>query len=64
MMERITDMELYMALRTVQQYCKQQENCHTCAMYDGGGCPIGVETYPQDWKLREPLTKWIVFDND
>lgn len=64
MMEKITDMELYMALDTIKQYCKQQENCHTCAMHDNNGCPIGVETYPQDWELRKPLSKWLVFDND
>ena len=39
MMEKITDIELYMALSNIKQYCKQQENCNTCAMYDGIECP-------------------------
>ena len=64
MMEKVNDMELYMALDTVKQYCQQQENCDTCAMWDGISCPLNTEgIYPQDWKLREPLKRWEVFDN-
>lgn len=64
MMEKITDIELYMALDTIKQYCGQQENCQTCAMCDGTECPLRRDDlFPQDWKLREPLSRWIVFDN-
>lgn len=63
-MEKITDVELYMALSNIKEYCKQQENCCTCAMFGGDDCPLRVDDiFPQDWKLREPLSRWIVFDN-
>lgn len=38
MMEKITNIELYMALSNIKQYCKQQGNCHTCAIFDGNHC--------------------------
>lgn len=67
MMEKITDMELYVALKTVQQYCRSKRNCdNDCPMYNQqcDGCQFTLSTAenPASWDLKEPPTDWKVFD--
>lgn len=68
MLERISDMELYMALRTVQQYCRSKESCDSCPMCNKycGDCQFTLSTAenPANWDLKEPPTDWKVFDVD
>lgn len=65
-MAKITDMELYQALLTIQQYCRGKLHCEECSMCNeySGDCQFTMSTAenPSNWSLKEPPTGWKVFD--
>lgn len=49
-----TNKEIYLALKLIQDICKQNDTCRKCPLFYKETCMVGYQKDPENWELVPP----------